>query len=417
VASLDVLAVHERQRGGEGRSKVGSPGGQEVVQVVHGGAVRKLKAEYGSRCEPGQTAAKANPNDHAAAFDLTAAASGGKANVVAESRSTRSGAQPPDREIKLGSPHGPPDSSPSCNSVRDCDNRHDAHVEPGHPAAAHDSLSRSVNGARAVTRLPRAGRRPGPYLKSQRRGVFWTFVLVLAGICLVGAPPASAALLCHRGGATASVVGRPTSTAAWRAELLGPTGVYGGVTRAGTRAQVFVGPSQASWLLVLDAAHTNSGRCWLEVRLPWRPNDASGWIQASQVVLRPTPWRIVVSTADRSLSVNRRGHLVRRVPVVVGKPSTPSPEGLFSIIGAWADPPNAFLGSWILPLTAHSDILQQFDGGDGTVGIHGRGGASLLDPLGSAASHGCIRVDNSSIDWLVGSIGVGALPGVPVQVE
>ena len=135
------------------------------------------------------------------------------------------------------------------------------------------------------------------------------------------------------------------------------------------------------------------------------------------MVLRPTPWRIVVSTADRSLSVNRRGHLVRRVPVVVGKPSTPSPEGLFSNLGAWADPPNAFLGSWILPLTAHSDILQQFDGGDGTVGIHGRGGASLLDPLGSAASHGCIRVDNSSIDWLVGSIGVGALPGVPVQVE
>ncbi len=124
-----------------------------------------------------------------------------------------------------------------------------------------------------------------------------------------------------------------------------------------------------------------------------------------------------MSTAERSLSVYRRGRLVRRVPVVVGKPSTPSPEGLFSIIGAWPSPANAFLGSWILPLTAHSDVLGQFDGGDGTVGIHGRGGASLLDPLGSASSHGCIRVDNSSIDWLVGSIGVSALPGIPVRVE
>jgi lipoprotein-anchoring transpeptidase ErfK/SrfK len=168
---------------------------------------------------------------------------------------------------------------------------------------------------------------------------------------------------------------------------------------------------------VLDAAGTHNGRCWLQVRLPWRPNDARGWIEASQVILRPTPWRIVVSTPDRSLAVYRSGRLVRSVPVVVGKPSTPSPEGLFSIIGAWADPPSAFLGSWILPLTAHSDILQRFDGGDGTVGIHGRGGASLLDPLGSAASHGCIRVDNSSIDWLVGSIGVGSLPGIPVRVE
>jgi lipoprotein-anchoring transpeptidase ErfK/SrfK len=204
---------------------------------------------------------------------------------------------------------------------------------------------------------------------------------------------------------------------AWRAELLGQTGVYDSVTRAGTRTRIFVGPQQASWLLVLDAARTRTGRCWLEVRLPWRPNDASGWIQASQVIARPTPWRIVVSTPDRTLSVYRRGSLVRRLQVVVGKPGTPTPEGLFSIVGAWADPPNAFLGSWILGLTAHSDVLQQFDGGDGTVGIHGRGGASLLDPLGSASSHGCVRVDNSSIDWLVGSIGAGALPGIPVRVE
>jgi L,D-transpeptidase-like protein len=240
---------------------------------------------------------------------------------------------------------------------------------------------------------------------------------MVIAVCLVAAPTASAALRCHRGNATESVVGRPTNQVAWRAELLRSTGVYGGVSRAGARAGLFVEPSQASWLLVLGGARTRSGRCWLQVRLPWRPNAASGWIQASQVIVRPNPWRIVVSTADRSLSVYRAGHLVRRVPVVVGKPGTPTPLGLFSIIGAWSSPPNAFLGSWILPLTAHSDVLQQFDGGDGTVGIHGRGGASLLDPLGSASSHGCIRVDNSSIDWLVGTIGASSLPGIPVQVE
>ena len=100
-----------------------------------------------------------------------------------------------------------------------------------------------------------------------------------------------------------------------------------------------------------------------------------------------------------------------------GKPSTPTPTGLFAI--AWAIPwhPNDFLGSWVLELTAHSNVLQQFDGGDGTVGIHGRGGASLLDPLGSAASHGCIRLANDSIDWLVHTVGEGWLPGTPVQVH
>jgi hypothetical protein len=168
---------------------------------------------------------------------------------------------------------------------------------------------------------------------------------------------------------------------------------------------------------VLRAARTSSRGCWVEVRLPWRPNDAVGWVDASDVTLRPTPWRVAISTARRSLSVYRRGRLVRHLRVVVGAPGTPTPGGLFSIIGAWASPPGAFLGSWILPLTAHSDTLREFDGGDGTVGIHGRGGASLLDPLGSARSHGCIRLANAAIDWLVSSVGAARLAGVPVSVR
>jgi lipoprotein-anchoring transpeptidase ErfK/SrfK len=103
--------------------------------------------------------------------------------------------------------------------------------------------------------------------------------------------------------------------------------------------------------------------------------------------------------------------------VVVGKPSTPTPVGLFGIV--WAIPwhPTDFLGSWVLELTAHSNVLKRFDGGDGTVGIHGRGGASLVDPLGSARSHGCIRMSNDTIDWLVHKIGMRELPGTPVEVS
>jgi lipoprotein-anchoring transpeptidase ErfK/SrfK len=95
----------------------------------------------------------------------------------------------------------------------------------------------------------------------------------------------------------------------------------------------------------------------------------------------------------------------------------PTPVGLFAIV--WAIPwhPNDFLGSWVLELTAHSNVLERFDGGDGTVGIHGRGGASLLDPLGSARSHGCIRLANEEIDWLVTTVGEGQLPGVRVEIS
>jgi lipoprotein-anchoring transpeptidase ErfK/SrfK len=102
--------------------------------------------------------------------------------------------------------------------------------------------------------------------------------------------------------------------------------------------------------------------------------------------------------------------------VVVGKPSTPTPRGLFAVVWAIRWHPNAFLGSWVLELTAHSGMLRRFDGGDGTVGIHGRGAASLRDPLGSALSHGCVRLSNESIDWLVHQIGAQRLPGTPVSV-
>jgi lipoprotein-anchoring transpeptidase ErfK/SrfK len=158
-------------------------------------------------------------------------------------------------------------------------------------------------------------------------------------------------------------------------------------------------------------------RCWLQVRLPWRPNTAAGWINAKLVVVEKTKWRIDVSTAHRTLTVFEAGKAVRTISVVVGKPSTPTPTGMFAVAWAVRWNPNDFLGSWVLELTAHSDALQRFDGGNGLVGIHGRGGASLLDPLGTAASHGCIRLANDSIDWLVHTVGQSWLPGTPVQVS
>ncbi len=155
----------------------------------------------------------------------------------------------------------------------------------------------------------------------------------------------------------------------------------------------------------------------MRVRLPWRPNNAAGWVNANTVALEKTRWRIDVSIAQRRLTLLRAGVPVRTVSVVIGKPSTPTPAGLFAVV--WAIPwhANEFLGSWVLELTAHSNVLQHFEGGDGTVGIHGRGGASLLNPLGSAASHGCVRLSNEDIDWLVSTVGASQLPGTPVEID
>jgi lipoprotein-anchoring transpeptidase ErfK/SrfK len=47
------------------------------------------------------------------------------------------------------------------------------------------------------------------------------------------------------------------------------------------------------------------------------------------------------------------------------------------------------------------------------VAIHGRGGASLYDPLGSARSHGCIRVGSGRIVALARMLPLGT----PVRVR
>ena len=240
----------------------------------------------------------------------------------------------------------------------------------------------------------------------------------LAAALLVAAPPALAAPGCGAGAATAARVGKPTDAAAWRAGILRRAPLWRSVPQGSDkRRRGAIHPRDASWLLVLRAARDRYGRCWLRVRLPSRPNHAAAWLFAGHVELRPTRWRIVVNRSARSLSVYRSDDRLRRFRVVVGAPSTPTPRGLFSIVGVWRWNPVDFLGSYILPITAHSNVLQEFGGGDGRVGIHGRGAHSLLDPLGAARSHGCIRLSNRAIEWLVRRVGAHGLPGIPVRMR
>ena len=73
----------------------------------------------------------------------------------------------------------------------------------------------------------------------------------------------------------------------------------------------------------------------------------------------------------------RDGRVTRRWRAVVGKPSTPTPTGLFSVYQRVRQTdPNAFLGSWALLLSGFSNVLRRLDGGPGRFAIHGRGGAS-----------------------------------------
>jgi lipoprotein-anchoring transpeptidase ErfK/SrfK len=237
-------------------------------------------------------------------------------------------------------------------------------------------------------------------------------------VCTLAGPAAARPRIgCTPERATTAAAGRPTSALAWRARMIRPAPVYARLPRDGRRRPVrAVRPRDASWLMVTRAAQDARGRCWVRVRLPWRPSTASGWVNAERVRLAPTRWRIAVSRADRTLTLLRGGRRVLRARVVVGAPATPTPGGHFAVL--WVQPWSArsFLGQWVIGLTAHSHVLDTFDGGDGRIAIHGRGAASLLDPLGTARSHGCVRVSNDVVDRLVRRVGPYALLGVPVTI-
>jgi hypothetical protein len=216
-------------------------------------------------------------------------------------------------------------------------------------------------------------------------------------------------------GATGRTPAAPTLREAWIARVVYPTAVRrspGGPIAGsiGTRAHWNAGPVG---LLVLGTGTDRHGALWLRVRLAQRPNGTSGWIRADYAQLTATGYRIEVSVGQRLVRLLYRGRVIRRYRAVVGRPGLPTPQGLFSVSERVRQPdPTGFLGPWALLLTAYSPTLTSFGGGPGQVALHGRAGASLTDPLGSASSHGCIRIDNDGITLLARV----AREGTPVAV-
>ena len=144
---------------------------------------------------------------------------------------------------------------------------------------------------------------------------------------------------------------------------------------------------------------------------PTGPTAAPRGSTRERVRLVRTSYRVEIDLSARRVTVLRAGRVVRRFRAVVGAPGTPTPRGRFAIYERARQPdPRGFLGPYALHLTAHSDVLDDYGGGPGRVAIHGRGGSSLRDPLGSAASHGCVRVDNAAVRYLARMLA----PGVPV---
>jgi lipoprotein-anchoring transpeptidase ErfK/SrfK len=164
-------------------------------------------------------------------------------------------------------------------------------------------------------------------------------------------------------------------------------------------------------LPVIGRATKAGGVRWLRVLIPGRPNGMTGWIAQRGTVLTMTRWHVVVRTTGRRVLVYRKGRLVRSFAAIVGKPATPTPNGRFFVEETVRMPPGSPGAPFALALSARSNVLQEFEGGPGQVALHGV--ANLGGTLGTAISHGCIRLGDGSIRWLAARIA----PGVPLPIR
>jgi lipoprotein-anchoring transpeptidase ErfK/SrfK len=163
-------------------------------------------------------------------------------------------------------------------------------------------------------------------------------------------------------------------------------------------------------LPVIAHATDGHGASWLRVLLPGRPNSHTGWIPARSTTPAVTEWQITIRISTRQVTALRDGRLARTFKAVVGKPSTPTPLGRFFVEETVKLNRQDAGAPYALALSARSNALQEFDGGDGQTALHGTNNIGGI--LGTATSHGCIRLDTQAITWLATRIE----PGVPVTI-
>ena len=188
----------------------------------------------------------------------------------------------------------------------------------------------------------------------------------------------------------------------------------------GNSVEVFRTPGNRTGVLRLDSGRSVFGSLrllalsarddYVRVAIPIRPNGTVGWVKRSEVSLAPTALRVVIELSTNTLRVTDGDATVIRVPVAAGTGGTPTPTGLFFLkeLVPQSNPSGA-LGPFAFGLSGFSTVLTSFGGGEGVIGIHG---TNAPGKLGGDVSHGCVRVDNTTIRKLAALLPLGT----PVEI-
>ncbi|HEY5260693.1 MAG TPA: L,D-transpeptidase [Solirubrobacteraceae bacterium] len=159
-------------------------------------------------------------------------------------------------------------------------------------------------------------------------------------------------------------------------------------------------------LVLLLKQHTaRDGAPWVLARLPMRPNGKLGWLPRSALgrfhVVRTN---LVIDRATFSAVLYRSGHPIWRAPIGIGKPSTPTPTGIFYVRERLVPrDPNTIYGIFAFGTSGYSPTLTDWPEG-GVIGIHGTNQPQFIP---GAISHGCVRLRNQDVARLRQLMGLG----------
>ena len=124
----------------------------------------------------------------------------------------------------------------------------------------------------------------------------------------------------------------------------------------------------------------------------------------AQVPAVTTKRVIVVSLEDHKLALVEDGKVKKVYTVAVGKPSTPSPVGTFTIARRVMNPTYSHDGR-VVPPGPNNPVGTRWMG----LSIPGYGihGTNVPSSIGKAASHGCIRMARKDLEELYPMVEVG----------
>src|SRR3954447_7033060 len=146
---------------------------------------------------------------------------------------------------------------------------------------------------------------------------------------------------------------------------------------------------------------------WLQVQINQRPNEATAWVRAADVMVTPVENRIEVSVSGHQLTVYKglTDEVLFQAPVAVGSARTPTPLGSFYVdVVVDLDYKGGPYGAYQLSVAGFSDVLLRFGSGIGQIAIHGTDQPELI---GEDFSRGCIPLTNEHVTALVPYAPVG----------